>query len=143
MNILKTLRKPYISIFLVGLILFVSCTNNDKISDINSQALNEFKMTSINDSKLSNELNDLFGEKNARNNNVNYNQFSYYPNPIDSYLSITNHSKNKSIIIFDINSKIVYESDLNLGNNRFDISDLKTGIYSVKIGEKTFKIIKK
>ena len=73
MNILKTLRKPYISIFLVGLILFVSCTNNDKISDINSQALNEFKMTSINDSKLSNELNDLFGEKNARNNNVNYN----------------------------------------------------------------------
>ena len=73
MNILKTLRKTYISIFLAGLILFVSCTNNDKISDINSQALNEFKMTSINDSKLSNELNDLFGEKNARNNNVNYN----------------------------------------------------------------------
>ncbi len=89
-------------------------------------------------------INGLIEDCNlSLNNNVNYNQFSYYPNPIDSYLSITNHSKNKSIIIFDINSKIVYESDLNLGNNRFDISDLNTGIYSVKIGEKTFKIIKK
>ena len=77
------------------------------------------------------------------NNNENYNQFSYHPNPINSYLSITNHSENKSIIIFDINSKSVYESDLNIGINRFDISDLQPGIYSVKIGQNTFKIIKK
>ena len=77
------------------------------------------------------------------NNNENSNQFSYHPNPIDSYLSITNHSENKSIIIFDINSKSVFESALNIGINRFDISDLQPGIYSVKIGQNTFKIIKK
>ncbi len=89
-------------------------------------------------------INGLIEECNLSvNNNENYNQFSYHPNPIDSYLSITNHSENKRIIIFDINSKTVYESDLNLGINRFDISDLQPGMYSVKIGQNTFKIIKK
>ena len=89
-------------------------------------------------------INGLIEECNLSvNNNENYNQFSYHPNPIDSYLSITNHSENKSIIIFDINSKSVYESYLNIGINRFDISDLQPGIYSVKIGQNTFKIIKK
>ena len=79
----------------------------------------------------------------SENNNENYNQFSYHPNPIDSYLSITNHSENKSIIIFDINSKSIYESELIIGNNVLDISALQSGIYSVKIGLKTFKILKK
>ena len=89
-------------------------------------------------------INGLIEECNLSvNNNENYNQFSYHPNPIDSYLSITNHSQNKSIIIFDINSKSVFESALNIGINRFDISDLQPGIYSVKIGQNTFKIIKK
>ncbi len=89
-------------------------------------------------------INGLIEECNLSvNNNENYNQFSYHPNPIDSYLSITNHSESKSIIIFDINSKSVFESALNIGINRFDISDLQPGIYSVKIGQNTFKIIKK
>ena len=77
------------------------------------------------------------------NNNLNNNEFSYYPNPIDTHLNISNHSNNKSIIIFDITSKSIYESDLIVGNNVLDISDLQPGVYSVKIGVKTFKILKK
>ena len=77
------------------------------------------------------------------NNNENHNEFSYYPNPIDNYLNINNHSNYKSIVIFDMNSKFIYESDLIIGNNVFDISDLQSGIYSVLIGPKTFKILKK
>jgi len=77
------------------------------------------------------------------NNNENNNEFSYYPNPIDNYLNINNHSNYKSIVIFDMNSKFIYESDLIIGNNVLDISDLQSGIYSVLIGPKTFKILKK
>ena len=76
-------------------------------------------------------------------NNEYYSDFSYYPNPIDSYLNINNQSKNESIIIFDINSKSIFKSELIIGNNVLDISDLQSGIYSVKIGLKTFKILKK
>ena len=77
------------------------------------------------------------------NNNENHNEFSYYPNPIDNYLNINNHSNYKSIVIFDMNSKFIYESDLIIGNNVFDISDFQSGIYSIMIGPKTFKILKK
>ena len=77
------------------------------------------------------------------NNNENHNEFYFYPNPIDDYLNINNHSNYKSIIIFDINSKSIYESELIIGNNVLDISALQSGIYSVKIGLKTFKILKK
>ena len=77
------------------------------------------------------------------NYNENHNEFSYYPNPIDNYLNINNHSNYKSIVIFDMNSKFIYESDLIIGNNVLDISDLQSGIYSVLIGPKTFKILKK
>ena len=76
-------------------------------------------------------------------NNEDYSDFSYYPNPIDSYLNINNQSKNESITIFDINSKSIFESELVIGNNTLDISGLQSGIYSVKIGLKTFKILKK
>lgn len=34
MNILKTLRKPYLSLFLSGLILFVSCSPNSDIDEL-------------------------------------------------------------------------------------------------------------
>jgi len=76
-------------------------------------------------------------------NNEVYTDFSYYPNPIDSYLYINNQSENESIIIFDINSKSIFESELIIGNNTLDISKLQSGVYSVKIGLKTFKILKK
>jgi len=77
------------------------------------------------------------------NNNENHNEFSFYPNPIDSYLNINNHSNYESLIIFDLNSKSIFESELIIGNNVLDISGLQSGIYNVKIGLKTFKILKK
>ena len=77
------------------------------------------------------------------NNNENHNEFYFYPNPIDDYLNINNHSNYKSIIIFDINSKSIFESELIIGKNVLNISGLQSGIYSVKIGLKTFKILKK
>ena len=88
-------------------------------------------------------INGLIEECSLSVNIENQSEFSYYPNPIDSYLNINNQSKNKSIIIFDINSKSIFESELIIGNNILDISDLQPGIYGVMIGLKTFKILKK
>ena len=88
-------------------------------------------------------INGLIDDCSLNSSSIDLNGISYYPNPIDSYLSIINHSENKSIIIFDINSKSIYESELVIGNNILNISDLQTGIYNVKIGQNTFRIIKK
>ena len=88
-------------------------------------------------------INGLIDDCSLNSSSIELNGISYYPNPIDSYLSKINHSENKSIIIFDINSKSIYESELVIGNNILNISDLQSGIYNVKIGQNTFRIIKK
>ena len=88
-------------------------------------------------------INGLIDDCSLNSSSIDLNGISYYPNPIDSYLSIINHSENKSIIIFDINSKSIYESELVIGNNILNFSDLQSGIYNVKIGQNTFRIIKK
>ncbi len=88
-------------------------------------------------------INGLIDDCSLNSGSIDLNGISYYPNPIDSYLSISNHSEYKSIIIFDINSKSIYESELVIGNNILNISNLQSGIYNVKIGQNTFRIIKK
>ena len=40
MNILKMLRKPYLSLFLSALILFVSCEQNDLNNEQNNREIN-------------------------------------------------------------------------------------------------------
>ena len=76
-------------------------------------------------------------------NHENQHRFSYYPNPIENLLKINNQSNNKRIFISDLTGKVIYESDLITGENVFDISVFNTGLYNVKIGLKTFKIVKK
>ena len=39
--------------------------------------------------------------------------------------------------------KSIYKSNLIIGENIFDISVFKPGLYNVRIGVKTFKILKK
>ena len=89
-------------------------------------------------------VNGLIEDCNLSDSNDEYNnEFSYYPNPIETHLDINNQSNNKSIIIFDLNGKTLYKSDLFLGSNLLDISSLKPGLYNAKIGSNTFKILKK
>jgi polyhydroxybutyrate depolymerase len=70
-------------------------------------------------------------------------RFSYYPNPIENLLKINNQSNIKRIFVSDLTGKVIYESDLITGENVFDISVFNPGLYNVKIGLKTFKIVKK
>ena len=88
-------------------------------------------------------INGLIEECSLSVNIENQLEFSYYPNPIENLLKINNQSNVESIIIFDLTGKAVYESKLVNGYNIFDISVFKPGLYNVKIGAKTFKILKK
>ena len=88
-------------------------------------------------------INGLIEECSLSVNIENQSEFSYYPNPIENLLKINNQSDEESIFIFDLTGKTVYESKLVNGYNIFDISVFKPGLYSVKIGAKIFKILKK
>lgn len=63
MNVLTKIRKPYLSIIIASVFLFVSCDSNESIE---LEVQKEYKTTSIKNSKLSNNLNDLFSSKYAK-----------------------------------------------------------------------------
>ncbi|WP_046756052.1 T9SS type A sorting domain-containing protein [Kordia jejudonensis] len=69
--------------------------------------------------------------------------FEYYPNPTSGLLSIKGLEDNATYKITDINGKIVLKGKT-INNSNLDISDLKNGIYFLRINEYQIKkIIKK
>lgn len=73
MNILKRLRKPYISIILTSLFLFVSC-NGSELNSSEQSIIENFKTRIIKDSNLSSNLNNLFNTKfSNKNTNTTFN----------------------------------------------------------------------
>jgi len=75
---------------------------------------------------------------------ANSDSFKLYPNPANSY-AVVESSKLKvtSIEIYDLTGKLVKSFLLNDVNDSFkiDVSDLESGIYMVKMGEQTEKLV--
>lgn len=75
-------------------------------------------------------------------------QISIYPNPTVNYLTISSdNTLIKSIIIIDLNGKILVKNNEIVSTWNYDLSDLSNGTYLVKVeNEKqilnTYKIIK-
>lgn len=69
---------------------------------------------------------------------------SIYPNPAKDYIQINfdeNYTNQKSIIIYDVLGQILKPIN-NIGNNTIvDISDLKSGIYFIRVDNNINKII--
>ena len=69
-----------------------------------------------------------------------------YPNPVSDFLSIKTDSKTGKIEIFSILGEcvLVEQTPSSVQNNiqKIDVSNLNSGIYFVKIGEKVFKFVK-
>lgn len=65
-----------------------------------------------------------------------------YPNPTSSILNIVNENESKKAEIFTTLGQLTSVFDIKNGNNRLDLSDYEDGIYYVKIGNKTKKIVK-
>ncbi len=64
-------------------------------------------------------------------NNIAAN-ISIYPNPVSNILTI-NAMKNTTLIISDVNGKIVYTQKLNTETNQINVSEFTKGIYFVQL----------
>jgi len=54
-----------------------------------------------------------------------------YPNPIDDLMFV--HSQEQSIIsIHDLDGKLLNQFDINQGENKIELSGIKSGLYYVK-----------
>jgi hypothetical protein len=69
------------------------------------------------------------------------NQFAIYPNPASSSIQIESKDEVESIVVFDLNAKILMQ---NKASKSIDISQLASGTYVLRVNNKeTFKFIKK
>ena len=61
-----------------------------------------------------------------------------YPNPVGNTLNITSSEQISSIEIVNVIGQVVYRSDVNSNNAIYDVKDLKSGVYVVKIYSRPF-----
>ncbi len=73
---------------------------------------------------------------------VRKNNMTVYPNPASEYFIINNANDVISADIYDVSGKVV-KSKLVAVDNRFDISDLANGVYTVAVETKTGIVSKK
>jgi hypothetical protein len=68
-------------------------------------------------------------------------QFKIYPNPTSSLIYIDGNDEVESIVVFDLNAKVLMR---NQGSRSIDVSQLSAGTYVVSVNNaETFKFIKK
>ncbi|WDT68505.1 leucine-rich repeat domain-containing protein [Cloacibacterium sp. TD35] len=69
------------------------------------------------------------------------NLLKVYPNPAKDYVVISNISKGENISVYDLSGKILFQTK-SIGNSvNINTSAYKNGIYLVKVGENTTKIM--
>ena len=83
------------------------------------------------------KLNVLGLEVNDLTNNI-----SFYPNPFDNILSIESNEYFGAVVISDINGKKVISADKDATLLNINTAHLPSGVYIVKVGNLTKKIIK-
>ncbi len=71
----------------------------------------------------------------------NDSEIRIYPNPATDFIEIKSKSNYSSIIIIDVNGKLVKE--INNSNSKIDVSNLTKGVYFLKITNKNTSLIKK
>jgi len=73
--------------------------------------------------------------------------FSYYPNPVQHTLSISNTSNIDEVEIFSVSGKSILTKKINSDHSEIDLSHVSSGFYFLKVkaeGQtKTIKIVKK
>ena len=62
--------------------------------------------------------------------------FKLYPNPAATFLNIKNTAIIESVIISDINGRLVKNSFTNTKEIKIDVADLKAGVYFIQVFSK-------
>ncbi len=87
------------------------------------------------------DLRKAYFSTNENVDEVENRQFDIYPNPVKDVLRITNITDNQLVTIYSINGKIVKKIDVST-NDEINVSDLKSGLYIIGVGNKYSKFIK-
>ncbi|MDD2525943.1 MAG: T9SS type A sorting domain-containing protein, partial [Bacteroidales bacterium] len=66
-----------------------------------------------------------------------------YPNPVSDHLRISNLVPGTSITLVDSYGRIIYSAEANEEEMQIDLRANDAGLYYLKAGEKSYKIIKK
>lgn len=66
---------------------------------------------------------------------------SVFPNPASEFVNIANYNGNEACELYSIDGKFICAKEIK--GKRINISDLASGEYILKIGDKSFKLIKK
>lgn len=106
--------------------------NNQKLLDINEFFLNG-------ESAPDRRFDYLFTTDNATSvSNINYDQFSFYPNPATNILNFNFKAGGDYVVRFyDMASNLKIEKSMNSVNQQIDISSLIKGIYLVEVKTKS------
>lgn len=73
--------------------------------------------------------------------NETANVFNAYPNPVVGASFTLELANNELVQIFDLNGKLIFSKQLKQGNNVINTSEYKNGVYLLKIGNQTKKLI--
>jgi hypothetical protein len=76
-------------------------------------------------------------------NQLKNNSIILFPNPTDNYISIQNAPIDSEYAVYDLNGSLLSKNKINPTNSKIDLSIFSKGIYTIKIENETFKIIKK
>lgn len=69
--------------------------------------------------------------------------FKYYPNPVKDTLHIQfKTAESRTVEVYSINGQQLYQNQVKKSELKLDISQFKTGVYFLKIDNKSFKIVK-
>ncbi|QNR23618.1 T9SS type A sorting domain-containing protein [Croceimicrobium hydrocarbonivorans] len=68
--------------------------------------------------------------------------FNVHPNPTDNQISLYNHGLENEVRLLDISGKLLWIGVAKEGPNQFDLTFLKSGIYTLLLNGSTQKIVK-
>lgn len=61
--------------------------------------------------------------------------FQAFPNPASSVITVTARSKNATLLLLDLQGRIVLQKTLNNGKEHLDVQGIKEGIYLLRCTE--------
>ena len=90
------------------------------------------------------DINGLINCGNTTVSEKNKTEFELFPNPSSKFIKLKNiHENNMNYAIYNSLGKLIINGTLNSPNYNIDISKLESQMYILKIGEFSYKIIKK
>jgi len=75
------------------------------------------------------------------NDNFHDASFNVYPNPAEDFINVISSQKLERIQILNLIGQVVYTSEPSAQASRIDLSDFQKGIYFIKAGKQTERII--